>query len=589
MITGDIARKATVDGEVEKELVQLAPQYSGRGDTGVGSISKAHAPARSPWFSGLIFAALLVVMCSWILSLPLFPSQDGPMHRYYVHALDSMLRHNGSHGDYQIRRPIPPYVTHYAALLLLSRMFSYDVAEKILVCLIVLCLGYGLRFSGRQIGPAGEWATVLCTPVLLAWPLMAGMFNFVLGIGLALFATGFWQRIPKYGLRSLAAFTAVLLVLTYTHPVPLLLLIAVCGLNLLLSLLLNPHARSSPISWLREHRWQCAGFLSTLAAAAIPLSDMDRSQTHSTLSEFGLHLRVLAGHILLYGFSPYNSRSHSLWINAYRLCIYAVFAGCVWVGARSTIRIFRQKKVNFGATCFLAMLLLAVAVPFLPNDVNGSAHFADRFLIVLWSVAILAASAAPLPSFRQRVMIGYAGLGCCACTLMAAQTYIRPAAHQLQMMEFEPLPVGTYGTILQGYLQGQYVRYNDQLVFNPFKWAPALAFVHQNDIVLNSPFISQKIAPLEAKPQSPLLNTEKDTIESSNIDLSVVPGPALPRWQEDQVVRNSSFIVYVATPQELTRELSERLVPEDAARYECGPSHSWYIVCVELKQRAATQ
>jgi hypothetical protein len=331
MVTGGIVRKTTADGEVEKDLDQLPTQYSGWGDTGVGSISGAHALVRSPAFSGLIFAILLGVVCFWILSLPLFPSQDGPMHRYYVHALDSMLRHNGSYSDYQIRRPIPPYVTHYAALLLLSRMFSYDVAEKILVCLIVLCVGYGLRFSGRQIGPAGEWATVLCTPGLLAWPLMAGMFNFVLGVGLALFATGFWQRIPKYGMRSLAAFTAVLLVLTYTHPVPLLLLIAVCGLNLLLSLLLNPQARASPTLWLGQHRWQCTGFLFTLAAAAIPLLDMDRSQTHSTLSEFGLHSRVVAAHILLYGFSPYNTRSHSLWINAYRLCVYAVFAGCVWV------------------------------------------------------------------------------------------------------------------------------------------------------------------------------------------------------------------------------------------------------------------
>jgi hypothetical protein len=539
--------------------------------------------------SSVIFAVLLGAMCIWILSLPLFPSQDGPMHRYYVHVLDSLLRHNGLYTDYQIRHPIPPYAMHYVALLGLSHFCSYDLAEKLLVCLIVLCLGYGLRFSGRQIGPSGEWATLLCTSLLLAWPLMAGMFNFVLGIGLALLATGCWQRIPGYGVRSLAVFTAVLFVLTYTHPIPLLLLIAVCGLDLVLSFSFNTRPRGSADLWLREHRWQLTGFLFTLAAATVPLLDRDASQTHSTLSQFGLHLRLLGAHLLLYGFSPYNSRSYSFWINAYRLCVYVIFAGCMWAGGQATIEMFRRKRLNFGATCFLSALLLTLALPFLPNNVNGSSHFADRLVFVLWPVAILAASAAPLPSLRRQVAVAGAGFVGCVCTLMAAQIYMRPTAYELRKMELEPLPRDAYGTIIPGYMQNQYVRYYDQLVFDPFKWAPALAFVHQNDIVLNSPFIGQKIAPLQAAPHSPLLNTEKDTEASSNTDLGAVPGPSLPDEQEAQVVRKSSFIVYVATPKELAQGLSERLSSMDAAKYQCGPGHTWYVVCEKLKQQRAVR
>jgi hypothetical protein len=123
------------------------------------------------------------------------------------------------------------------------------------------------------------------------------------------------------------------------------------------------------------------------------------------------------------------------------------------------------------------------------------------------------------------------------------------------------------------------VRYNNQIVFNPFKWAPALAFVRQNDVVLNSPFLDQKISPLEAVHNGPLLDTERDAVDSANTDMGAVPGPSLPEWQEAQVVRYSSFIVYVATPIELTRGLSERLSSKDAARYECGISHLWYEVC----------
>jgi hypothetical protein len=558
-------------------------------ESGLGRSSEIYALRPSSTASSLIFAILLAAMCFWILSLPLFPSQDGPMHRYYVHALDSLLRHDGLYGDYQIRHPLPPYATHYAVLLLLSQVLSYNLAEKVLVCLIVLCVACGLRFSARQIGPSGEWVTLLCTPLLLAWPLMAGMFNFILGIGLALLATGFWQRLSKNGARSIAAFISVLLILTYTHPIPLLLLIMVCGLDLALSFLIGFPLRVSGAQWWREHRWQLTGFLMTLAAATVPLLDRDNSQTHSTLSQFGLHLRLLGAHFLLYGISPYNSRSYSFWINAYRLCLYVILAGCMWAAGRATLEMFRKRRVNFGSTCFVAALLLMLAVPFLPNNVNGSSHFADRLVYVLWPVAMLAASAAQVPRFTRQVMIGAAAFVGCVCTLMAAQIYIRPTAYELHKMETEPLPRGAYGTIIPGYLQGQYVRYNNQLVFDPFKWAPALAFVHQNDIVLNSPFIVQKIAPLQAAPQSQLVNTEKDTDDSPNVDLGAVPGAALPDKLEAKVVRNSSFIVYVATPEELTHGLSERLSPGAAAQYQCHTPHLWYVVCEQMKRQMAVR
>jgi hypothetical protein len=130
-------------------------------------------------------------------------------------------------------------------------------------------------------------------------------------------------------------------------------------------------------------------------------------------------------------------------------------------------------------------------------------------------------------------------------------------------------------------MQGQYLRYHNQIAFNPFRWAPVLAFVRQNDVLLNSPWIGQKILPLQAAPDSPVFNMEKDPTTPSNTDMDAVPGPALPRWQEAQVVGNSSFIVYVASPTQLARGLSERLLTDDAVRYHCGALQSWYVVCVE--------
>jgi hypothetical protein len=541
---------------------------------------------RDSAISELMFALLLGACCVWVLTLPVFPSQDGPMHKYYVSVVDNLLHHNERFAAYQIRHPLPPYVTHYAILLLLSRVCSYNTAEKVFVCLVLVCFAYSLRYSSRQIGPAGKWITLLCTPLLFAWPMMAGMFNFVLGISFALLATGLWQQIPKYGMRALIAFAAVLLVLSYTHPVPLLLLIVLCSLDLTLRYLLGVRSDGGPDFWWYEHRTQLAGFMFTLLAAAVPLMSVDRTQTRTTLSEFAVHGRLLGAHLLLYGISPYNSRSHSFWINAYRLCLYCIYAGCFWMGAQTAISMLRRKRFAFSMTCFAALLTLTLLVSFLPNSVNGSSHFADRLVFVLWPLAMLAAAAAPTPSPRMRFAIIVASIAFCASTLIAAQLYIRPLAHRVRTVELENLPRDTYGTILPGFQVGTYLRYHDQVAFDPFKWAPALAFPGRDDIVLNSPFISQTIAPLKPDPRGPLFNTEKDTPGSSNADLESVAGPSIPPWQEAQLMRNSSFVIYVATPGELTRGLTDRLSALDAAQFSCAVPRDWYVVCKSMRPGA---
>ena len=91
-------------------------------------------PADSSRAVSLLFAALVVLVCCWVLSLPLFPTQDGPMHKYYVHAIASLLSGSHSYQAYSIRHPFPPYAIHYAILLGLTRIFSFSLAEKILVC-----------------------------------------------------------------------------------------------------------------------------------------------------------------------------------------------------------------------------------------------------------------------------------------------------------------------------------------------------------------------------------------------------------------------------------------------------------------------
>ncbi len=505
------------------------------------------------------------------------------MHRYYIHVLDSLLQHKSTYAFYQIRHPFPPYATHYITLLLLSHLFSFDIAEKIFVCLILVVFAWGLRLSGKRIGPAGPWITLLFVPLALSWPLMMGFFNFTLGVSLLLLATACWQGISGNRGSALAAFAAVLLVLTFTHPIPLLLLILLCALDLLLSLVLRPNP--APLhAWFREHKLQCIALALTLAAAAFPAMAMDPSKTHSTLSLIGFHSPFVRTSLLLTGLSPYNSRSLKVSIDVYRLCLWVTYLAGMAMGAWAAVRCFRQRRANFGVTVFLATLALTLALPFLPNFVNGSDFFATRLIFVLWPGALLAASAAPLTVRSQQVTAVAAAVFFCIATLIPAQIYIRPLAHDLRRAELEPLPTHARGALLLAGLMDEYVRHTKQLAFNPLEWAPVLAFVSQNDVALDSPWIDQKITPLMAAPGSPLLVDDIALTPTSTTNPPLVPGRCLPGAREAQIVRDSSFFVYSGSPANLAQGLSQQLSPSEAEEFQCAASHGSYRVCLKKEQ-----
>ena len=127
------------------------------GTTSMHPAQRAQEPpfaTGSKWTS-LLFAVLVLVFCCWTLSLPLFPTQDGPMHKYYVHVIASLLSGSHAYGMYLIRHPLPPYAIHYAILLGLTKFLSLDLAEKIFICLIFVLTAYSFRYwRGRSVPAA---------------------------------------------------------------------------------------------------------------------------------------------------------------------------------------------------------------------------------------------------------------------------------------------------------------------------------------------------------------------------------------------------------------------------------------------------
>lgn len=530
----------------------------------------------------LLFTAILACFVVWIFALPLFPTQDGPMHRYYVHVLHSLLEHKSTYSVYEIRHPLPPYLTHYGILLALFHVLPYDLAEEIFACLVILCFAYGLRLSAKEIGANGEWAALLVSPLLFSWPLMMGFFNFVLGLGLLLFCTAYWQRMKYRGVRAFIPFLLLLIVLTFTHPIPLLLLILLSGIDLCFALFLP--REGAIFSRLRAERVRLVALALTVAAAAFPALAIDSTKTARTMSLFFFHPEFLRTALLLTGISPYNSRSPHVSINLYRIALYAIYFGGMWIGGRACIAALRARRPNYGITIFLATALLTVVLPFLPNVVNGSDYFATRLIFILWPGALLAASAANVPTPRSQRRWLAAGAVCCVLALLPAQLFIRPIARQLHTAELQPLPHGVPGALLFNLDQDGYVRFHDQLAFDPFKWGGILAFVHANDIALDSPWIDQKITPIEAVPGGPELVADisySGILKPPAPDAPAVPGRSFPAWGEARMVRDSAFMVFSAPPDALAQGLTRQLTPAEAAKYHCGAPQGWYLVCMD--------
>jgi hypothetical protein len=151
--------------------------------------------------------------------------------------LASLLSGSQAYNAYVIRHPFPPYATHYAVLLGLTRFVSFDLAEKLLICIIFVCTAYGVRYCARSLGPSGDLLSLCMIPWLLHWSLVMGFLNYSLAVGLFFLAAGLWCRAAAGQVRLWLFFAMVSFLLALTHPIPLLLLIVFCSLDLLIRLI----------------------------------------------------------------------------------------------------------------------------------------------------------------------------------------------------------------------------------------------------------------------------------------------------------------------------------------------------------------
>ena len=107
-----------------------------------------------------LLATVLLVLAYivWILSLPAWPSQDGPIHLYYVHVMRELLSHHATVYSryYTIKHVLPPYALYYYALLVLSKFCSLLIADRLVLCVYLVLFVFGFRYLAQEVGSSAD-------------------------------------------------------------------------------------------------------------------------------------------------------------------------------------------------------------------------------------------------------------------------------------------------------------------------------------------------------------------------------------------------------------------------------------------------
>src|ERR1700761_5264781 len=180
----------------------------------------------------LILPGLIALAYSvWVLSLPLFPTTDGPMHLYYAHVMSVLFGGGPSiyRDFYFIKHILPPYSLYYYMLILLMKVFPPLIADKLVLCIYFFSFVYGFRYFATAIGPSGNIMTLLATVVLLNWPLCMGFVNYCFASPLVFWALGLWWRAAgKDDPVRKTIFLVVTYAVMFTHPMPLSFIFGFC-------------------------------------------------------------------------------------------------------------------------------------------------------------------------------------------------------------------------------------------------------------------------------------------------------------------------------------------------------------------------
>ena len=451
-----------------------------------------------------LLAFLTGCFCVFVLSLPVFPSEDGPIHLYFATVLGALLSHSSPlyAQYYYVHHLLPPYSLHYYLLIVLMKVVSATTAEKLFVCLIMTNLAFGFRYLATGIGAAGDVLSLLIVALLFNWPLGMGFENFSLSLGMACWTLGMWARLrnplSNRLLRYRVGFVLLLALMTLTHPVPVVFAVGYAIFDLALSTVAGALWKSLAGGWKRLFQDAVTMFLGASCLGYISFyTDKKRS-----IAEAPTHLVPMAElvhYAKLYGLAFFGGGS--IGATVYHACLYLVLLVGVIFAFSAALSQLQLRQWSSQLSWTAAFVVFVPALCILPPDMNGSHFFAERLVIFLWLAVLAAASGHSALSRSGTLAISAAAVATATIVLVMAQLYLRPQARVLAQLETSPRLHEKVGLLLPGNIQ--FYDFKQPLDFYPMMWAGTYYFRQSGSVLLNTPWMDLPIMPLGARP--PLL------------------------------------------------------------------------------------
>ena len=561
----------------------------------------AHAHA-GPWARLSLGLMTLITLgfCAWVLSLPIFPSHDGPMHLFYTAILHDLLFAHGQHFGqfYNVKHVLPPYSLYYYLLMFLARFGSLVTANKIVICLYMVSFSFGFRYLARTVGPNADSMALLATPMMFSWPLVMGFVNFCLSTTLMFWAMGLWSR---SAMQESRARRMVFLVLAYTimltHPVPLLFLLAFCGLELLLRWLRERRLRSAEARrFASGHVFRDALYLLAASGTLVYVklftirAALSQQEEQTGLSFTQVVQGNIKNYLTLHTVLAFASSAmpflilRALWRAALlgALLLAVVYLWRKHVGRAAQPGSLRMRW-SFAELWTVIAVLFALALPFIPRDLNGSHLFAARLGIFVWLAALLAASGSPLLARFVRPAAAGMALTMAGLTLFLAQSTITPIAREIggtAAQETAHIQMAGHHVGLMLYTLDRLEPQN--LAFDPFRWAGADVFRDNDKVLYNSPWLNLAIIPIGPQPTLPNGSISARVLEEQGAMRTLLGSSAETRAS---VLRAVDFAVLVNGTSPMPAGLDPLLAedPDQLHPWRCT-GYGWYSFCERLSR-----
>ncbi len=538
---------------------------------------QAHAHAHGyRW----LFVGLSLLYCAWVLSLPLFPSQDGPVHLYLASIFKGLLggESNTYSTYYLVRHYLPPYSFHYYLLVALMHFISPLLAEKLFVCLILVSFACGFRYLALSIGPNGPLFSIFALCLLLNWSLAMGFENYLFSLSMAFWALGLWmhtRRNSSVGLRI--SFLLILYVMALTHPVPVAIVLGFAGLDLVMTVLggrfsetITASKRTSP---LRD--------LFTLIAASSTLLYISHfTEKRRTADNIRNTIHPLAEFLSFYGHLEgvryFNGTDTS--VHLYGLAIYLLLL------IAAAVALLRTRRSSPGALPWrVAFVLFLLVMPVVPMDINGSHMFATRLVALVWLAAFAAASgSARLPRIVELCFVFFASITSLGILGLAHSEVSREAR---QMGQLTSAPVNQrqkLGLLLPGLEHHVTPRYD--FVVDPFVWAGVHYFRQGGDVLLNTPWTDIPILPVNATSALGLEGFDPTTIEFFyDLRQHIEDGDPASL----ALLAHADFILFTTGGEPVDADAVTRILQaQPGSQWSCASTTTWTELCGRLAARS---